>query len=118
MSKMEELQHKRCTSSIRDGYAQILEIPLTHGELVKRGLWPGATWADAITLAVVRAAANGDLQAAREVRESVEGRAPTRVPEPELNEIRVQIIDVGKQAPNEDGTIRVPRSYDSLRIKH
>jgi hypothetical protein len=93
MAELEE-EHKRSARAITDSYAVFLERPLPHVEAIKRGLPPGATWADAIAFATIRTAADGDQQAAREIRESIEGRAPARAPEPAVDKITVQIINV------------------------
>ncbi len=39
------------------------------------GLWEGATFGDAVTLAQYRQAMKGDTNAMREIRESIEGKA-------------------------------------------
>jgi len=43
------------------------------------GLWPGATWFDAVAAGMFHAAVNGNPGAAREIREAVEGTASTRI---------------------------------------
>jgi hypothetical protein len=42
-------------------------------------LWPGATWFDAVAASMFRAAANGNVEAAREIREAVEGKTRLRI---------------------------------------
>jgi hypothetical protein len=57
---------------------------------LQRGLWDGATFADAVTQALFMSATNGDVSAARELREGIEGKAserPREIPGPV--EIRV-----------------------------
>jgi hypothetical protein len=99
-------ERKRRMRSTGDRYAEILELPLPSAELVKRGLWQGATWADAIALEMVKAAANGNVQVAREIRESIEGRAPQRAPDADCQDIRVNIINIGQSPGTEQ-----PRPY-------
>jgi hypothetical protein len=111
---MSETKDKPSGTPIRDKYAQILELPLPQAERIKRGLWPGATWGDAIALETVKAAAGGNVQAMREIRESIDGKAIPRIPEPADNKITVRIIEVGGRRTNEDGTPFVPRSYESI----
>jgi hypothetical protein len=41
----------------------------------KLGLWLGATWFDGLAAGMFRAAVKGDVAAARELREAIEGRA-------------------------------------------
>jgi hypothetical protein len=43
------------------------------------GLWIGATWFDAVAASMFRAAVRGDVAAAREIREAIEGKAPLHV---------------------------------------
>ncbi len=88
-------ERKRRMRSTGDRYAEILELPVPSAELAKRGLWEGATWADAIALEMVKAAANGNVQVAREIRESIEGRAPQRSPDADCQDITVSIIHIG-----------------------
>jgi hypothetical protein len=45
----------------------------------KLGLWPGATWFDGVAAGMFRAAVGGDVAAARELREAIEGKAPLHV---------------------------------------
>ena len=43
------------------------------------GLWPSATWFDAVAAGMFHAAVNGNPGAAREIREAVEGETPLRI---------------------------------------
>jgi hypothetical protein len=88
-------EKRRSTRSLSDRYAEILELPLPLAETRKRGLPQDATWGDAIALEMVKVAANGNAQAIREIRESIEGKAPQRPPEPEYNKINIKIINIG-----------------------
>jgi hypothetical protein len=102
-------ERKRRVRSTGDRYTEILEIPLSSAECMKHGLWQGATWGDAIAFTMVKAAANGNVQVAREIRESIEGRAPQRPPDPECQEVRVNIIHIGKSSSTEP-----PRPYRDI----
>ncbi len=63
---------------ISDRYAERAETPLPQKERIKRGLPMGATYADALALGQFNAALNGRTEAAREIRESIEGKVSTR----------------------------------------
>lgn len=102
-------ERKRRVRSTGDRYAEILELPLSSAECMKRGLWHGATWGDAIAFAIVKAAANGSVQIAREIRESIEGRAPQRPPDPDCQEFTVSIINIGESSRTEP-----PRPYRDI----
>jgi hypothetical protein len=57
-----------------------LNMAIVHG--VKRNmkvLKPGATWADAIAYGLVKKAVQGEVPAAKELRESVEGKSTQRI---------------------------------------
>jgi hypothetical protein len=58
---------------------RIGESKLPERERKRLGLAPGATWFDGIAAAIIRAAVKGDVEAAREVREAIEGKAPLHV---------------------------------------
>jgi hypothetical protein len=103
---------RRRSRLLSDRYAEILELPLPFAERMKRGLRQGATWGDAIALAMVKAAANGNAVVAREIRESTEGKAPQRPPNTNTD-IKVRIIHIGACA-NEGTSSIVPRSYDEI----
>jgi Family of unknown function (DUF5681) len=64
---------------ISQRYEEIVEVPLSERERKRLGLWQGATWGDAIALSQARAAVNGRTDAAREIREAIEGKATQRV---------------------------------------
>ena len=55
------------------------ESKLPERQRKKLGLWPGATWFDAVAAAMFHAAANGNPEAAREIREAIEGKTPLRL---------------------------------------
>lgn len=106
-------QKRRSTRSLRDRYAEFLELPMPLVERRKRGLPQGATWGDAIALETVKAAANGNAQAIREIRESIEGKAPQRPPEPECKDIKVNILHVGGN-PDQEVNSQPPRAYRDI----
>ena len=101
-------------TKMSDKYAQILELPLPLAERLKCGLWPGATWGDAVALETVKAAASGNVQAMREIRESTEGKAIPRIPEPADTELRFKVVHIGSSELDEDGTPIKPRTYEEV----
>jgi hypothetical protein len=79
-------------------------------------LWPGATWGHAVALEIVKAAANGNAQAAREIRESTEGKAPQRPADADSGEITVSIIHVGETS-GQRVSGELPRPYVDIGKK-
>jgi Family of unknown function (DUF5681) len=75
---------KRPFSDVDEENAQ-LEVP--EEVRIKYGLPPGSTYAHAVSMAKFRAAIGGDMTAARELREAVEGKSGQRF-EPNLAEIQ------------------------------
>lgn len=55
-----------------DRYRHLAEQPLPEERWRKLGLWPGATFGDAVVKSTFEAAIDGKYQAAREVREAIE----------------------------------------------
>src|SRR5712692_4887002 len=68
---------KKCP--ISDSYAELTEVLLPEKRRIKHGLPKGATYGDALVLGVFKAAIEGRTDAAREIREAIEGKAPQRV---------------------------------------
>ena len=68
-------------------------------------LKPGATWADAIAVGLARKAVAGDVGAAKEIREAVEGKATQRIelvsPEDRGFEVRVEYAAPPKMVAKE-----------------
>jgi hypothetical protein len=64
---------------ISDRYAAIAELPLEENIRLAMKLPEGATYGDAVALSQMRAAIKGKTDAAREVREAMEGKATQRV---------------------------------------
>lgn len=63
---------------ISDRYAELAEIALPEKERLKRGLPQGATFGDALAFDQFNAALKGRTEAAREIREGIEGKAAQR----------------------------------------
>jgi len=64
---------------ISDRYAELTEVLLPERDRIKHGLPKGATYGDALALSVFKAALKGRTDAAREIREAIEGKAPQRI---------------------------------------
>ncbi len=64
---------------ISERYAECAEIALPEKERIKRGLARGATYGDALVFDQFNAALNGRTEAAREIREAIEGKAAQRM---------------------------------------
>src|ERR1700724_264015 len=77
---------------ISDRYAETIERPLPERERKKRRLEQGATWGDALAMEQVAAAARGKTEAARGVREAIEGKATRRISGADGQEIRIRVI--------------------------
>jgi hypothetical protein len=71
---------------LSDLYAEFAERPVPEKLRRALGLAEGATFAEAQTLSLFLAASNGNIQAAREIREAIEGKAGPR-PNPEHREV-------------------------------
>jgi hypothetical protein len=80
---------------ITERYAYFLEVPVSDRERIKRGLPKGATYGDAIALGQMKRAIT-NTQAAREIREAIEGRA--------LQAVRIEEIE-GDPSNSENQTI-------------
>jgi len=78
---------------ISDRYAERAETPLPEKERIKRGLPMGATYGDALALGQFNAALNGRTEAAREIRESIEGKVSQReISEPAKKDICIRVV--------------------------
>ena len=96
---------------ISDRYAERAETVLPEEERVKRGLPRGATYGDALAFDQFKAALNGRTEAAREIREAIEGKAAQReISEPEKKEVRVHVsYEDRKPKDGSDGSVdRLP----------
>jgi hypothetical protein len=70
----------------------MIERALPERERKKWGLEEGATWGDALAMEQVAAAARGKTEAAREVREAIEGKAGRRISGADGQEVRIRVI--------------------------
>jgi len=61
-----------------DRYAALLDEPFDEAQ-ARRKLPKGATWVDAIVRGLALAAINGKVEAAREIREGIEGKPRRRI---------------------------------------
>ena len=79
--------------AISDRYAERAETALPEEERVKRGLPSGATYGDALAFDQFNAALNGRTEAAREIREAIEGRAAQRmeISEPVKKDVHIRV---------------------------
>lgn len=64
---------------LTERYEQVLEEALPEKARLKLGLAPGATYGDAIAAGQARKAVMGATEAAKEIREAVEGKSPQAV---------------------------------------
>ncbi len=78
---------------ISDRYAERAETALPEEERIKRGLPRDATYGDALAFDQFNAALNGRTEAAREIREAIEGKAAQReISEPAKKDIRIRVV--------------------------
>jgi hypothetical protein len=74
-------------------YAEFAERPVPEKLRRALGLAKGATFAEAQTVSLFTAASNGNVQAAREIREGIEGKANERSKLGGKEEIVVRIVE-------------------------
>jgi uncharacterized protein DUF5681 len=98
---------------ISDRYEDRAETPLPEKERIKRRLARGATYADALALGQFNAALNGRTDAAREIREAIEGKAQQRL---ELANRRVE-IHVKYDDPPSDTSVSETEQISGLTHK-
>jgi hypothetical protein len=82
MGKIERSKEQSKTKTARPitaAFIRVGESKLPEHWRKKLGLRPGATWFDGVAAGVFRAAVGGDVAAARELREAIEGKAPLHV---------------------------------------
>lgn len=89
------------------------EQPLPKKECSDLGLRKGATYGDAIAYAQIHSAIEGKTEAAREVREAIEGKATQRV---ELAGTRDAPITVGVLS-NEEAYCRIVELSERIRTR-
>jgi hypothetical protein len=88
---------------ISDRYQERAEMPLDEDLRILLKLPEGATYGDAVAIAQYRAAIKGRPDAAREIREAIEGKIPPAPPNVPLEEINVRVEFVGKRhLPDEE----------------
>jgi hypothetical protein len=80
---------------ISDLYAEFAQRPVPEKLRRRLGLAKGATFAEAQTVILFIAAGNGDVRAAREIREGIEGKANERS---EIVDRRFD-VEVGYETP-------------------
>jgi|ERR1700730_3897093 hypothetical protein len=89
---------------VSDRYAEMIERALLERERKNWGLDEGATWGDALAMEQVAAAARGKTEAAREVREAIEGKATQRISGADGQEVRIRVIydtdETEREEPN------------------
>ena len=101
------------TRPISDAYLAVADLPLPEDWRLKLKLPKGATYRQAVALRQFHQAIKGIPQAAREIREAIEGKSsqrieltgaggkplnPTQAPRPMLNLTDAQLIHVAKLA--------------------
>ncbi|HEY6329808.1 MAG TPA: DUF5681 domain-containing protein [Blastocatellia bacterium] len=82
---------------ISDCYAAIAEVKVPDIDRIKFGLPEGITYGHMLAIAVFNAALAGKLNAAREIREAIEGKTGQRQETSDPQELHFIIDDVGKQ---------------------
>lgn len=76
---MKTVNKNRPRGPITTAIRRIGESKLPEQWRRKLGLWPGAVWFDAVAMGLFRAAAKGNPEATREIREVVVGKSPLRI---------------------------------------
>jgi len=114
---------------ISEAYDDLVRLELPEKIRLSANLPKGSTWADAIALSMARQALKGDVPAAKEVREAIEGKSVQRVeltsPEDKGFEVRVtfelpvpererreRVLDVEPQVANEVKQIVVSQAIE------
>ena len=96
---------------ISDRYADLAEVLLPEKDRIKLGLPKGATYGDAVALSVFESALKGRTDAAREIREAVEGKAGQRmeITEPEKKDVQIHVV-YDELTPASDDSLSLPHS--------
>ncbi len=103
---------RRKKRPISGRYAELAELELPEEKRIKYGLPEGATYGDALALVRFDAALEGKPDAAREIREAIEGKTGQRQEETPDQDITVIITTVGSEPPAVEGVNRPRlRSY-------
>jgi hypothetical protein len=74
-----ERSRDKASRPITAAFIRVGESRLPERWRKQLGLWNHATWFDAVAASMFRAAVRGDVAAAREIREAIEGKAPLHV---------------------------------------
>ena len=98
---------------ITDRLREICETPLPEDRCRKEGLKPGSTWGELIALRMFEAAAEGNVRAATEIREAIEGKAGQRL-ETSGTEKREVEIHVVYDQEKRDRSVRETEQVDGL----
>jgi len=98
---------------ISDRYAELIELPLPESERRKHGLPEGATYGDALAVVMFNRALEGQPDAVREIRESIEGKSSQRKQPKDDGEIRVSIVHIGRGVNPVDGSYESPASGET-----
>jgi hypothetical protein len=80
---------------ISERYAEFAERPLPEKDRIKHGVPKGGTYGDAFAMVMFKAALEGKADAAREIREAIEGRTAPRQDANSSAELRVIVRHVG-----------------------
>jgi hypothetical protein len=78
---------------ISDLYAEFAERPVPEKLRRALGLAKGATFAEAQTVSIFIAACNGNVQAAREIREGIEGKTNERPKLGDIDDVVIHIVE-------------------------
>ena len=89
---------------ISDRYAALVELPLPEKERRKHGLPEGATYGDALAVVMFNRALEGQSDAVREIRESIEGKSSQRKEPEHPHDIEVRILHIGRGVNPVDGS--------------
>jgi uncharacterized protein DUF5681 len=84
---------------ISDRYAEMAERELLEEDRIKHGLPEGATWGDALASVRFKAALEGKTDAAREIREAIEGKTGPRQEHIENQNVEVVVTYAEPIAP-------------------
>jgi hypothetical protein len=87
---------------ISDLYAEFAQRPVPEKLRRALGLAKGATFAEAQTVSLFIAASNGNVQAAREIREGIEGKANERSKLGGIEEVVLHVVEERRGKKPED----------------
>jgi hypothetical protein len=88
---------------ISQRYLRFVERPLPERERKKLGLWKGATWGDALVFQQYNSALQGRSEAAREIREAIEGKSDEGIFSSADRQVEIRVVwDDEKQGQEEN----------------